>query len=100
MQNLDIKMPKKRRRFTADFKLEVVLEALKERHTLSEIAQKYQLHQNQVSQWKTAFLAQAKDYMTHQSKRSKDEPEVDIVQLYAKIGQLQIELDFLKKKLC
>lgn len=100
MQNLDIKMPKKRRRFTAEFKLEVILEALKERYTLSEIAQKYQLHQNQVSQWKTTFVTQASDYMTHQSKRSKDEPEVDIAQLYAKIGQLQMELDFLKKKLC
>lgn len=93
-------MAKKRRRFTAKFKLEVVLEALKERQTLSEIAQKYQLHQNQVSQWKTAFLAQAADYMTHKSDRSKQQIDEEKVQLYAKIGQLQMELDFLKKKLC
>ena len=92
-------MGKKRRRFTAEFKLKVVLEALKERQSLNEIAQKHQLHQNQVSKWKAAFLAQALDYMNHQSKVSKPESDVEKEQLYAKIGKLQIELDFLKKKL-
>ncbi len=52
-------MGKKRRRFSAEFKLKVVLEALKERQDLNEIAQKHQLHQNQISTWKSAFLAQA-----------------------------------------
>lgn len=93
-------MAKKRRRFTIEFKLKVILEALKERQTLNEIAQKHQLHQNQVSQWKSTFIAQAKDYMTHDSKGSKRTSEVEKDQLYAKIGQLQMELDFLKKKLC
>ncbi|MEM6321948.1 MAG: transposase [Bacteroidota bacterium] len=93
-------MAKKRRRFTAEFKLKVILEALKERNTLSEIAQKYQLHQNQTSQWKTAFLAQAADYMSHKSINTKQQTDEEKLQLYAKIGQLQMELDFLKKKLC
>ena len=92
-------MGKKRRRFTAEFKLKVVLEALRERQSLNEIAQKYQLHQNQVSRWKRAFLAQALDYMNHESKVSKPENDVEKEQLYAKIGKLQMELDFLKKKL-
>ena len=91
---------KKRRRFTTDFKLKVILEALKERQSLSEIAQKYQLHQNQISKWKTTFLTQASDYMSHQNKFSKEDSDVEKEHLYAKIGQLQIELDFLKKKLC
>lgn len=92
-------MRKKRRNFSADFKLKVVLEALKERESLNDLAQKHQLHQNQISKWKTDFLSQALDFMTHTSKNSKTEPQVDTDKLYSKIGQLQVELDFLKKKL-
>ena len=92
-------MTKKRRRFTADFKLKVILEALKERQTLNEIAQKHQIHQNQISVWKSAFLSQAADFMAHKTKSHDSMDSVEKEQLYAKIGQLQMELDFLKKKL-
>jgi len=92
-------MKKSRRRFSAEFKVKVVLEALKERQSLNELAQKYQLHQNQISKWKTDFLGQALDYMNHHSQSSKPEDDIEKEQLYAKIGQLQVELDFLKKKL-
>lgn len=92
-------MRKKRRRFSSEFKLKVVLEALKERQSLNEIAQKHQLHQNQVSKWKSDFLNQALDYMKHQSSKPNSENDVEKDQLYAKIGKLQMELDFLKKKL-
>ena len=93
-------MQKKRRRFTTDFKLKVILEALKERQSLGELAQKHQLHQNQISTWKTTFLAQAVEYMKSQSKSAKNKDEAEKERLYSKIGQLQMELDFLKKKLC
>ncbi len=92
-------MTKKRRRFTADFKLKVILEALKERQTLNEIAQKHQIHQNQISAWKSTFLSQAADFMAHKTERPDSVDSVEKEQLYAKIGQLQMELDFLKKKL-
>lgn len=92
-------MEKKRRRFSAEFKLKVVLEALKERQTMNEIAQKHQLHQNQISKWKTTFLSQAADFMAHQVKKPKPENGAEKEHLYAKIGKLQMELDFLKKKL-
>ena len=92
-------MKKSRRRFSVEFKLKVVLEALKERQSLNELAQKHQLHQNQISKWKTDFLVQALEYMKHHSKSSKPEDDIEKEQLYAKIGQLQVELDFLKKKL-
>lgn len=93
-------MPKKRRRFTSKFKLEVILESLKERQSLGELAQKYELHQNQISKWKATFLEQAAEYMKHPPKSSKDKETAEKEQLYAKIGQLQMEVDFLKKKLC
>ncbi len=92
-------MKKSRRRFSVEFKLKVVLESLKERQSLNELAQKYQLHQNQISKWKTDFLGQALEYMKHHSKSSKPKDDIEKEQLYAKIGQLQVELDFLKKKL-
>ncbi len=93
-------MGKKRRRFSAEFKLKVILEALKERQPLNEIAQRHQLHQNQISKWKTTFLSQAANFMSHKGKKGKAEDGAEKEQLYAKIGQLQMELDFLKKKLC
>lgn len=93
-------MSKKRRRFSSAFKLKVILEALKERDTLSELAQKYELHQNQISTWKNDFLSQANEYMSHKGSGVKKKKEVETEQLYAKIGQLQTELDYLKKKLC
>lgn len=92
-------MAKKRRRFTAEFKLKVILEALKERESLNEIAQKHQLHQNQISTWKSTFLSQAADYMSHKARKPGRGDGAGKEQLYAKIGQLQMEVDFLKKKL-
>ena len=92
-------MKRKRRTFSADFKLKVILAALQERETLSELAQKYDIHPNQISKWKTEFLDNAAQYLHAPTKGRKDTESVDVNALYAKIGQLQIELDFLKKKL-
>lgn len=92
-------MKKKRRRFSAQFKLKVILEVLKEREGLSQIAQKYELHPNQISKWKADFLANAQSYMSKSTARVCNDSEAELKELYAKIGQLQVELDFLKKKL-
>jgi len=92
-------MRRKRRTFSIEFKLKVILEALKERLTLTELSQKYDLHPNQISKWKLDFIENAK----HNLDQSKDDKnrnkEVEIEQLYSKIGKLQMEIDFLKKKL-
>ena len=92
-------MKKKRRTFSAEFKLKVILESLKERQSLSELAQKYDLHPNQISKWKADFLDNAVSFMKRPSKDNKNDSSVELTELYAKIGQLQVELDFLKKKL-
>ena len=63
------------------------------------IISKYDLHPNQISKWKTEFLDNATHYLKTPTKNNKDKESVDINELYAKIGQLQMELDFLKKKL-
>ena len=90
-------MKSKRRKFSATFKARVAIEALKERETLSELSRKYELHPNIISKWKKEFLDKADQVF--ESKKSESNPEVDIEKLYAKIGKLEIERDFLKKNL-
>jgi len=88
---------KKRKNHTAGFKTKVVLEALHERETIQEIGKKYDIHPNQISTWKSQFLANANSVFEKGITKSDDEKEKD--ELYKKVGQLQIENDFLKKVL-
>jgi len=89
-----------RRKFSADFKAKVVIEALKERHSLEEISRKYEIHPNQITTWKKEFLANAGAAFASESDVSdeKKQQEEKIEKLYAQIGQLKVDNDFLKKK--
>ena len=96
-------MKRSRRKFTAAFKAKVAIEALKEQQTLAELAQKFELHANQISQWKQEFINSSEQIFAS-SKGKKNAATaateaVDAQELYAKIGQLQMERDFLKKSL-
>ena len=91
-------MKRKRRKFSAAFKVKVAVEALKERQTLSELAERFELHANQISQWKREFLDNADKAFTEKSSK-KEDSEDKMGKLYQKIGQLEIENDFLKKSL-
>lgn len=91
-------MSKKRRKFTSEFKAKVAIEALKERYSLSELAQRFELHPNQISQWKQEFLEKSSGVFDKKSSQPKEE-EVDLDKLYVKIGKLEVERDFLKKSL-
>jgi len=93
-------MSKQRRKFTKEFKLKVILEALQERSTIKELCQKYELYPTQVSNWKQNFLDKAMATMDVKDiKEVKKDSEQEKEKLYAKIGQMQMELEFLKKKL-
>lgn len=92
-------MKRKRRTFTAEFKLKVIMEALKERLTLIEMSQKFDLHPNQISKWKLDFIENAKQNLAQVKDDNSRAKEVEAEQLYSKIGKLQMEIDFLKKKL-
>ena len=87
-----------RRKFTATFKAEVVLEALKERRTLSELAQQFDLHPNQIATWKREFLAVASSVFETKADTVQQELEAERDQLFRQIGKLQVENDFLKKR--
>ena len=88
---------KHRKNHTAGFKTKVVLEALQERETTHEIGKKYDIHPNQISTWKTQFLSKASHIFEKGITRNDDEKEK--TELFKKVGQLQMEVDFLKKVL-
>jgi transposase-like protein len=88
----------KRRSFTADFKAKIAVEAIKGQRTISEIASMYEIHPNLVTQWKKALLEHAADAFTDTRSKDKADEEDLKGQLYQQIGQLKVELDWLKKK--
>lgn len=88
-----------RRKFTAKFKTKVVLEALKERHSLAELAQKYQLHPTQINGWKRDFLSGAESVFENGNTDKRSESEKKNDQLLKTIGQLKVENDFLRDAL-
>ena len=92
-------MKRKRRIFASEFKLKVILYALKEREPLSQLAQKFDIHPNQISKWKNDFLDNAQYYLQSPNSKHEKDQETEIENLYSKIGKLQMENDFLKKKL-
>ena len=93
-------MKKQRRKLTKEFKLQVILETLKEHSTVKELCQKYEVHPNQISKWKQDFLDNALLYMDRKKANAgKSTEERETEKLYSKIGQLQMEVDYLKKKL-
>ncbi|MCH8234482.1 MAG: transposase [Bacteroidetes bacterium] len=88
-----------RRKFTASFKAKVVLEALKERKSLSELAQQYELHPNQISKWKQEFLQGADQVFKTGVKNRQTPAEQEKERLLRTIGELKVENDFLKNAL-
>lgn len=89
---------KSRRKFSSDFKAKVALEALREHHTIEEIARKYELHPTQINQWKREAVSRLSQVFGKHEQDAKQEEEMK-EKLYAQIGQLKVENDFLKKKL-
>jgi len=88
-----------RRKFSADFKAKVVLEAFKERSTIEELARKYELHPTQINTWKREATANLFSVFGSGKSEGQTDVEQQTEKLYAQIGQLKVENDFLKKKL-
>mgnify|MGYP003352319332 FL=1 len=87
----------KRRKFTPEFKAQVSLEAAKEQLTLAELSKKFEVSPVMISRWKSEFLANiSAAFSTNQESVNQSE-KVDVDKLYAQIGQLKVENDFLKK---
>ena len=85
----------KRRNHSATFKAKVALAAIAGDKTLTELAQQFEVHPNQITTWKRQLSESASDIFD----KSPVKPEVDLKALHAKIGQLTLENDFLESAL-
>jgi len=88
-----------RRRFTADFKAKVALEALRGDRTIQEIATKHKVHPNQVSGWKRQAVDGLNEVFSNGADKARADHEGEVHDLHAKIGQLTVERDFLARGL-
>ena len=87
----------KRRRMTPEFKGRVAIEALRGERTLNELAGRYELHPNQIGQWKKQLIERAAGAFA--DGRTVRGSEDRTSELFQEIGRLQFELEVLKKKL-
>ena len=92
-------MKKGRRNHGAAFKSKVALEAIRGQKTSAELASVYEVHPTQIAKWKKQVLeAMPGVFSARRAREAQDEEELR-ARLYQQIGQLQVELDWLKKKL-
>ncbi len=89
----------KRRRFSADFKARVALDALRGDKTIQEIAARHKVHPNQVSTWKRQAVDGLGEVFSNGADRKQNDHEGQVHDLHAKIGQLTVERDFLARGL-
>ena len=86
-------MRRPRRNHTPAFKARVALAAVKDETTLADLAQQFDVHPNQITQWKTQLLEGAAGVF---DSEGRSEPRIDVKSLHAKIGELTLENDFLE----
>jgi transposase len=86
-----------RKRYDNQFKAQVALEATKNQRTISEIASDYGVHPNQVSKWKREALEGLPEIFSNKQKKQQRDNRALQDELYKQIGQLKVELDWLKK---
>ena len=87
-----------RRRFSAEFKAKVALEAIQGHETVAELATKHELHPTQIAAWKREAIEKlAKVFDDKGSAESQANRDAEVTKLHAKIGQLVVERDFLAK---
>jgi len=88
-------MKTSRRKFTSEFKAKVALEAIRERETIAELSRRFDVHSNMITKWRQEFLT--KSSLIFDKDLPDQESEKQFEKLYAKIGRLEVERDFLKK---
>lgn len=92
-------MPRTRKNHPAKLKAKVAIEAIEGQRTISEIAQQYGVHPNLVSSWKRQAIELMPELFSPQPVDSGSESDVEKQELYRQIGQMKVEMDFLKKTL-
>ncbi|MGE4542010.1 MAG: transposase [Bacteroidales bacterium] len=90
-------MNKSRRKHSAAFKAELAIAAIKERETLSELSSRYGIHPTVISTWKNEFLKRSEELFSKSVTRNEADFEKERQELYAKIGEIEMQRDWLKK---
>lgn len=93
-----MKGKRKRRVFGGPFRAKVALAAVKEDKTLSQLADQFEVHANQVSAWRKELVERAAELFEDRRRRQRDEESASQEELYQQIGRLKMEVEWLKKK--
>ena len=88
---------KTRRRFSAEFKAKVALEAIKGHETVAELATRHGLHPTQIAAWKREAVEKLARVFNEKNSIREQNRDAELTKLHAKIGQLVVERDFLSK---
>jgi transposase-like protein len=91
-------MARERKSYSGELKAKVALDAIKGQRTVNEIASKYGVHPSQVTQWKKQALEELPQVFSDRRARAQAQQEATQAELYQQIGQLKVELDWIKKK--
>ena len=90
---------RKRRNHSPNFKAKVAMAALRGEQTVAEIAQQYDVHPNQIQDWKKRLMSEAEQDFENGNAHASNNSEQELEKLRAKIGELTMEKDFLSKAL-
>ena len=91
-------MTRSRKHYSAEQKANIALTALKGQQTVNEIASDFGVHPTQVTQWKKQLVTEAPQVFASARTHNAEDPDALQARLYQEIGQLKVELDWLKKK--
>lgn len=91
-------MKGKRNKYSDKFKAKIALEAIKGTKTISELSNKYGVHASQILRWKKQVLESLPTIFSNEVRKIEKDNEEEKDELYKQIGQLKVELDWLKKK--
>ena len=92
-------MARQRKQYTGAFKAKIALEAIKGQRTVQELASGYGVHPSQITSWRKQLIAEADEIFSGTLERQNEADDLEKAELYAKVGKLQVELDWLQKKL-
>jgi|SRR5579885_3196944 transposase-like protein len=92
-------MKRPRRNHTAAFKAKVALAAARGDRTMAELAEQFDVHASQITQWKSELLERATELFATKAERAASQSGPSVAELQAKIGQLTMEVDFLDRAL-
>ncbi len=87
-----------RKKYSKELKARIALDAIQGQKTIAELASEYGVHANQISTWKKQLLDAAPAALTRGKDKDAEKKEIERDRLYKKVGQLQIEVDWLKKR--